>query len=502
VSDHPRFLPDQPSLRYLKIEAKRRLRAGEFATLDEAQLAVAREYGQPSWAALKRLVESRNTSERHASQQLRWIAARFADAGGPAWSAPANSELREHFHEQFLDAMPPEGLLPKLTALASRLHDNLVLIEDTATHALVQLDVGQLQAVVEPTPPHRLVGLRAYPTGKVNDPRLTAPDTGIDGQVPAKALEVATRAFSELGLAGLALAAADTPGTLWALAHGWAALDPLEPLTTRHRFPAGAVTTLVTATAVLRLVADGRLGLADPANRHLHTVRLADSAVTVRDLLSHTGGVDMPAKTLADRVPDPLDLFGPVIPCGGHRGRHAHSDAGYAALGLLIENLTGSPYRQAVSGLVLQPLGMDGSSFFPTHGPATPGEAAAATGYAPGDDGILHPVPGRISTMPAAAGLWTTASDLARFGLGWHTLLPNELVHQALTPQADLPGGSHVGLGWQLDRTGDIAGHAGRLPGASASLVVRLRDQRVHAALTNRSVPTEPVNGRILRTLG
>ena len=82
MSDHPRSLPGRPSLRYLKIEAKRRLRAGEFATLDEAQLAVAREHGQPSWAALKRLVESRNTAERHASRQQRWIAARFADAGG------------------------------------------------------------------------------------------------------------------------------------------------------------------------------------------------------------------------------------------------------------------------------------------------------------------------------------------------------------------------------------------------------------------------------------
>ncbi|MFF5492160.1 serine hydrolase domain-containing protein [Streptomyces aquilus] len=296
------------------------------------------------------------------------------------------------------------------------------------------------------------------------------------------------------------LAAAGPGGTVWALARGWAALDPVEPLTTRHRFPAGSVTALVTATAVLRLVADGRVGLDDPADRHLNTVRLADPAVTVRELLSHTGGVDeTPIAQLADQVPDPLALFGRVIPCGGPRGRHAHSDAGYAALGLLVENLTGSPFPQAAADLVLRPLGMAGS-FFPDRRPGR-GEADTVTGYVSYEDGTLIPVRRRVSAMPAAGGLWTTAPDLVRFGLGWHTLLPGGLAREALTPQAALPGTGHVGLGWELDRTADIAGHTGHLPGASAALAVRLRDRRVHATLTNRSTPLEPVNGRILRAL-
>lgn len=508
MSDHSRSLPGRPSLRHLKIEAKRRLRAGEFTTLGEAQLSLAREHGQPSWAALKRLVEGRDAPEGHASRQLRWIAARFADADAPTWSAPAEGELREHFHEQLLDAMPPEELLPRLVALAPRLHGDPVLVEDTATHALTRIDsaelgaVVQIQAVVEPTPPHRLVGLRVHPTAKVDDPRLAAPDTRTEGRVPAVASEVAALALAELGLPGLALAATDATDGVWALARGWACLDPLEPLTTRHRFPAGSVTSLVTATAVLRLIAAGRVGLDEPANRHLHTVRLADPAVTVRDLLGHTAGVDLPDQTLAERVPDPLDLFGPVIPCGRPRGRHLRSDAGYATLGLVVENLTGSPCPQAITDLVLRPLGMD-DSFFPTRRSAVSRGTEAVTGYvASGEDGTLLARPERVSTMPAAGGLWTTASDLARFGLGWHTLLPEALAHQALTPHADLPGGSRAGLGWQLDRTGDIAGCEGHLPGASASLVLRVRDRRVHAALSSRSVPIEPVNGRVLRALG
>jgi hypothetical protein len=57
---HPsRSLPGQPNLRFLKLEAKRRLAAAEFSTLHDAQLAIAREHGQPSWTALRQLINSR-----------------------------------------------------------------------------------------------------------------------------------------------------------------------------------------------------------------------------------------------------------------------------------------------------------------------------------------------------------------------------------------------------------------------------------------------------------
>ena len=69
MSDQPRPLPGQPSLRYLKLEARRRLAAGEFGTLHDAQLAIAREHGQPSWTALKELIEQ---PARGASGTPRW----------------------------------------------------------------------------------------------------------------------------------------------------------------------------------------------------------------------------------------------------------------------------------------------------------------------------------------------------------------------------------------------------------------------------------------------
>ncbi|MFC1419607.1 serine hydrolase [Streptacidiphilus cavernicola] len=464
MSDQHRSLPDRPNLRYLKLEAKRRLTAGEFPSLHDAQLAVAREHGEPSWAALKRRVESSHAAPSgRAGEQLRWIASRFAGADEPGWAPPTDDELREHFHERFLGALPSDRLLPTLTALAPRLRKAPALVEDTPTHALVQLDGGQFQAVVEAVAPYRLIGLRAYGTGRGHDPRLAAPTTALgNGAVPAAAVDVAERAFSELGLVGLALAGSDgSAGSgAWALARGWAALDPDVELTVHHRFPVGPVSTLVTAVAVLCLVVDGRVVLDAPLNRQLRRPGPADPSATVRELLSGIG------------------------------------DAG-AVLGRLIADASGVRYPEAVTRLVLEPLGMSSTSFARS-------SVETVTGYGPGVDGRLVPVQGQGQDQPTAAvgGLWTTAFDLVRFGVGWRTLLPEELAREALTPHTTLPGGSALGLGWRLDPTGEIAGLAGSLPGASASLVLRLRDRRVHVALSNRDVPVEPVNGRVLRALG
>jgi hypothetical protein len=92
-----RSLPDRPSLRHLKLEAKRRLAAGEFPTLHDAQVAIAQEYGLPTWAALKQRVS--DAPDSPALDQLRWIIARFQAADQPGWQAPEDDELSQHFDD-------------------------------------------------------------------------------------------------------------------------------------------------------------------------------------------------------------------------------------------------------------------------------------------------------------------------------------------------------------------------------------------------------------------
>ena len=101
-----RTLPARPSLRHLKLEAKRRLAAGEFVTLHDAQSAIAREHGLSGWARLKQACTSGSPALAH----LLWVAERFSGAGRPGWTAPGEDELRLHFDDRFLAAITPATL--------------------------------------------------------------------------------------------------------------------------------------------------------------------------------------------------------------------------------------------------------------------------------------------------------------------------------------------------------------------------------------------------------
>ncbi len=500
MSGQSRPFPGRPNLRYLKLQAKRRLAAGEFAALHDAQLAIAREHGLPSWAALKQFVSAPPARPGPALSQVRWVLSRFAGAGTPGWAAPAEDELRAHFAGRFLTLVPPGTLAATLTRVATDLGGPLSVITETPASVRARIAGLRLEAAAEPGPPNRLTMLRLYPVGTaVSDPRAAAPPGHTSGEVPALAAAVAEESVSDAGLPGLVLAgpvlASSAETQVWSVTRGWADLDRGEALRESHRFPAYSITKLITATAVLRLAASGRIGLDDPAGQHLRMVRLADAAVTVRELLSHTGGVDSPGELFAARIPDLAEVTGPVLACTGPRGTFRYSNGGYAALGQLISDVTGRPYPEAAARLVLEPLGMISSSF-PGRWPGRD----AVTGYRLAEDGSFQPTPAQVCVIPAAGGLWSTAADLVRFGRGWGGLLPGGLAREALRPHADRePAGAQIGLGWLLHRPKDLCGHAGGGPGASASLLSRLSDGQTSVALANRLVPIEPVNARLVR---
>lgn len=494
-----RSLPARPSLRYLKLEAKRRLATGEFHSLHQAQAAIAREHGFANWAALKEAVGRQPPRDSHALAQLGWIIDRFRNADQPSWAAPDTDELRLHFTDQVLEATRADDLVAGIVALAGQFREDPVLLEQSGQSARARIGGLEVFIAVEADPPHRIAGLQSAVLGsRVTDARVAAPaPVHTLGAVPAGMAKIADDAVVELGLAGLAIAGGHPQGMVWAVTRGWADLERPKVLDPNDRFPALGIAVLVTATAVLRLVADDRLGLDTPVNEHLHTVRLADGSVTVRELLSHTGGVDSPAPAdmFGDRLPDLLSLMGPVIGCGGPRGVVQPSNGGYAVLGQLVADVTGLSYVDAVTRLVLQPLGLAAS--FPTRtGELGPDKVA---GYALTSEGAFAPVEAMICTVAAVGGLWATPANLVRLGLGWSSLLPEALVREALTPQSPPgPGGRTVGLGWLIDSGAETAIHAGAGPGASACLALRSRDRQVRLALTNRWIPLDHVIDRIL----
>jgi CubicO group peptidase (beta-lactamase class C family) len=218
------------------------------------------------------------------------------------------------------------------------------------------------------------------------------------------------------------------------------------PLGPGHRFPALQITALVTSTAVLRLVAEGAVALDDPVNGHLRWLRLADDAVTVRELLAHTGGVDSPP---------PLSLW-------------AGSVADVAeVLGQLIADLTGTSFAQAATRLVLEPLGL-ADSWSPA-GPPSRRTRRAAT----------------RSTTKAGLNARSRRCSRCRARAG-----------------CGRPGriSSETGLGWGLRRSMDVAGQAGIGPGWAASLITRPNTARTIATLTSRLFPVLALNVELIRS--
>lgn len=459
-----RLVPIRPSLRYLKLEAKRRLAAGEFPALHAAQLAIAREHGQPSWAALKKLIDGRSSQEDHVRPHLRWAASRFRDAGTAGWLPPDASELRRHVSDEFLQRTPRGELIAALAEVAAIKREAHVVMGIPLV-AQVRCAGLQLVVAVEAEPPHRVARVRRFPLGsRISDGHGAVPPLHAIGTVPSAAREMAAGAVPELGLPGLVLAGGGPDAPEWAIAAGWADLDRAEVLTAGHRFPACSITRLITATAVLRLVADGKVRLDDAVADHLRPAGLTERAVTVADLLAMAGKA---------------------------------AGSGYAALGQLIADVTQSRYTDAVTRLVLEPLGMTGSSFpdWPATGPD------AVTGYQVSRDAFAAVPP--ACAIPAAGGMWSTATDLARFGARWPSLLPGELAREALRPRAATgPGGLRAGIGWFTGGRGEIAGMAGGRPGAFASLLVRLdgpgRYPTSRVVLTNRQLPTLDLSLRLL----
>src|SRR5215470_4158732 len=129
----------RPSLRHLKAEVRRRAKSRRVPALYEAQLAIAREHGQPSWAALKKLVCGQSQPQSRALSQLRWIISRFAGADDPGWAAPDDQELRLHFHDEFLTRIDAGRLVETIAGMAADLREEYVVTATSPLTAQVQV---------------------------------------------------------------------------------------------------------------------------------------------------------------------------------------------------------------------------------------------------------------------------------------------------------------------------------------------------------------------------
>lgn len=195
-------------------------------------------------------------------------------------------------------------------------------------------------------------------------------------------------------------------------------------------FQAASISKPVTTLAILRLVQAGKLNLDTDINQYLTSWKLPaneftqQSTVTLRKLLTHSAGVtvhgfagypaDAPLPTLIQILNgEPPANNEPIRVDSLPGARWRYSGGGFEIVQQAVTDVTGMSFSKLMHDSVLQPLGMQHSTY------EQPAPAAflihAATPYR--SDGT--PVPGGPHVYPeqAAAGLWTTPSDLARLAI-------------------------------------------------------------------------------------
>lgn len=336
------------------------------------------------------------------------------------------------------------------------------------------------------------------------------------GLVPAIAFEgrpdtydIAER-MAHYVVPGASIAVVHEGRIAWAKGYGFADLQHRVPVTTETLFQAGSISKVVTAMIAVILSDPGGLPLDVDVNTLLTTWKLPvtrDGAPpTLRKLLSHTAGVSVrgfrgytrgqPLPTLRQLLDGVPPANTPPVVVDSTPGTWRYSGGGYQVVQQLVTDVTHEPFSQLAKRLIFQPLSMRHSTF--DHILPSALSRKAANGYKRG-----NAVPGGHLFYPemAAAGLWTTASDLAQLAVEFSH--PGRALSATAVKLMTTPIINNQALGPLADGDGDARriSHTGIDDGFEASWVVYPRTGQGAVVMTNGSHAL-PLAAEIMRSIG
>ncbi len=290
--------------------------------------------------------------------------------------------------------------------------------------------------------------------------------------------------------------------------YGFADLEHRVPASPQTDYRLASVSKQFTATAILLLAQDGRLSLDDRARRWLPSFPPAADAITLRQLLSHQGGlIDyediMPADT---RVPlrdkDVLDLLAKTDHLYFDPGTsYRYSNGGYAMLALIVEKASGKPFQDFLRERIFLPLGMTHTLAYVAEGPPVPHRAF---GYSEEGGHWVRTDQSMTSSVLGDGGIYASIDDMARWDAALYDnrLLSDASRKAAFTPRTPTDDPTvEYGYGWRI--TGETLWHSGETIGFR-NVIVRYPQRHLTVVLlTNRNDPepykTAPAIGNLFR---
>ncbi|MDQ2842942.1 MAG: serine hydrolase [Acidobacteriota bacterium] len=271
--------------------------------------------------------------------------------------------------------------------------------------------------------------------------------------------------LAELHVPGVSIAVVHNGAIEWAQGFGVEQLGG-KPVNPGTLFQAGSISKPVAAMAALHLVQQGKLTLDSDVNTVLVTWKIPpnpiapNAQVTLRELLTHTAGFTVhgfPGYAANAPVPSLVQVLNGEKPANTAPirlesipgSKWNYSGGGYTVMQQVLLDVAKEPFPKLLNETVLAPMGMTHSTYDqPLPSRLQPN---AATPYAA--EGAA--IPGGAHTYPemAAAGLWTTPSDLARYIIENQQSLvgkANHVLSQQLTQQMLTPGKGNWGLGVEI----------------------------------------------------
>lgn len=290
-------------------------------------------------------------------------------------------------------------------------------------------------------------------------------------------------AMNKYRVPGASVAIIHDYSVTWSQTYGVLQTGQAAPTRADTLFQACSISKAVTAVAILRLVQAGSLDLDTDVNRFLTTWKIPANEtwqpiVTLRQLLSHSAGINVPWFYGYHRdqdIPSLVQILTGEKPANtpGVRvtllpgTRFRYSGGGYCVLQQLLCDVCQQPFPELMHNLVLDPLEMVHSTF------EQPLPQKYWNNTSSGHRANGKPLAGSWHTMPemAAAGLWTTAADLARFSIDLQLalarqadhLLSPEMTRILVSPEIQHDMSGFMGLGVWLERSGPTTrfGHPG-----------------------------------------
>ncbi|HTV10172.1 MAG TPA: serine hydrolase [Candidatus Aquilonibacter sp.] len=271
--------------------------------------------------------------------------------------------------------------------------------------------------------------------------------------------------MGELNVHGVSIAVVHNGVIEWARGYGTASPSG-EPVTPETIFQAGSISKPVAAMAALHLVQEDKLSLDENVNAKLTSWKIPPSdaapgaVITLRELLTHTAGMTVhgfPGYAAGASVPTLVQVLNGEAPANTPAIRIEtppgtkwnYSGGGYTIMQQLMVDVSHEPFAKLMHDTVLAPIGMTHSTY------QQPLPILMRTRAAVPYDVHGIPVPGGAHTYPemAAAGLWTTPSDLGRYIIENQQSLQgkaNHVLSQAMTKEMMTPGKGSWGLGVEI----------------------------------------------------